>query len=133
MELEGKVIFVGEEKNGMSQSTGKQWRRNEFVIETQEQYPKKCCFITFNDTCNIIPAAGVVVKVSFDIDAREWNGKYYNDIRAYKIETAGQQAIQQAVSSQQPQPTAEPQPTTGTKPIVPTNNEPEEKTEDLPF
>lgn len=134
MELEGKVIFVGQEKTGTSKSTGKEWRSNEFVIEIPGQYVKHVKFSTFNDTCNVIPDVNTFVKVSFDIDANEWNGKYYNDLRAYRIDIAGQtnSAPQQAPQSQQ---TDQPHPVASSDPLAGTQQaqEPEKKSDDLPF
>ena len=101
MEFNGKVIQVFEQKSGVSQSTGKEWRSQEFVVETHDQYPKKCCFKAFNDVCNVVPAVGDEVKVSFDIDCREYNGRWYNDVKAYKVEKAGDAALQQAVAQPQ--------------------------------
>ena len=49
MELEGKIIAVLPMQNGISKSTGKNWQSQEYVIETVEQYPKKCCFRVFGE------------------------------------------------------------------------------------
>ena len=60
----------------------------EFVLETQEQFPRKCMFSVFGEDrlreFNI--QVGEVVTVSFDIDAREYNGRWYNDIRAWRVQ-----------------------------------------------
>ena len=59
----------------------------EFVIETAEQYPRKCMFSVFGEDrlkeFNI--QVGEILTVSFDIDAREYNGRWYNDIRAWRV------------------------------------------------
>lgn len=100
MEIQGKVIAVLEEVNGTSQRTGNQWRKNQFVIETHDQYPKKSAFDVWNDLVDKIPAVGTEVNVYFDIEANEWKGKYFNELRAYKIETAGDAALNNAVQAQ---------------------------------
>ena len=96
MEITGKIIAVLPERGGVAKS-GNEWKSQEYVIETQEQYPKKCCFNVFGadkiSEMNI--QAGEVVTVHINIDAREYNGRWYNDIRAWKV-TREQQQSQQA-------------------------------------
>ena len=87
MELSGKVIAVLEPRGGTSR-TGNEWKVQEYVIETHDQYPRKMCFDVFGvdkiEQFNI--KAGGEIMVSFDIDAREWNGRWFNSIRAWKVE-----------------------------------------------
>ena len=112
MELIGKAIAALPVKSGVSQRTGEQWQSREYVIETQEQYPKKICFEVFGTDklkeFNI--RNNDLIKVHFDITAREYNGKWYNSIRAWKVEhvnqdgsAAGATANQVAASSPQAQ------------------------------
>lgn len=107
MEITGKIIAVLPERGGVAKS-GNEWKSQEYVIETQEQYPKKCCFNVFGadkiSEMNI--QAGEVMTVHINIDAREYNGKYYNDIRAWKV-TREQQQPAQAVVQPQAQPQAQ--------------------------
>ena len=88
MEISGKIIAVlpqatGQGKNGM-------WRSQDYVLETStsgEQYPRKVCFNLFNDKIDKYPLAiDDVVRVSFDIESREYNGRWYTSIKAWKIE-----------------------------------------------
>ena len=92
MEIIGKAIAALPVKSGVSQRTGEQWQSREYVIETQEQYPKKICFEVFGTDklkeFNI--RNNDLIKVHFDITAREYNGKWYNSIRAWKVEHANQ-------------------------------------------
>ena len=87
MEITGKIIAVLPARSGVSARTGNPWMTQEYVIETHDQYPKKCLFNVFGEdkikTFNI--QVGDEMTVSFDIDAREYNGRYYNDIRAWAI------------------------------------------------
>ena len=87
MDITGKIIYVGEARGGVSARTGNSWKTQDFVIETMEQYPRKCMFNVFGEDrlkeFNI--QAGEVLTVSFDIDAREYNGRWYNDIRAWRV------------------------------------------------
>ena len=109
MELTGKVIAVLEPRGGVSK-TGNQWKVQEYVIETHETYPKKMVFDVFGeDKINQFNIqAGEELTVSFDIDAREWNGRWFNSIRAWKVDR---------VSAQQPAPADAPFPPMGAAPV----------------
>lgn len=89
MELTGKIIVVQPERKGVSKATGNEWRVQEFVLETiNEQYPRKLCFEVFGSDRleQFAIKQGEVMTVSFDIDAREYNGRWYNQIRAWKVD-----------------------------------------------
>ena len=85
MEISGKCIAVlplatGEGTNGT-------WRSQDYVIETGGQYPKKVCFNLFGDKIDQFPVAiDDTLKVSFDVESREYNGRWYTSIRAWKVE-----------------------------------------------
>ncbi len=86
LEISGKVLQLlpeqtGEGKNGT-------WVRRDFVIETAEQYPKKICFSGWGDKAAQVNGLqpGQTVKVSFNPESREFNTKWYTDLRAWKIE-----------------------------------------------
>lgn len=87
-EVNGKIIAVLDKKSGVSNTTGSQWSAQQYVIETKEQYPKRLCFEVFGEdritSFNI--QNGEEVTVSFDIDAREYQGRWYNSFRAWKVE-----------------------------------------------
>ena len=101
MELTGKIIAVLPAQGGVSQRTGNPWKSQDYVIETQETYPKKCCFNVFGDEkiqeMNI--QLGETLTVSLDINANEYQGKWYNQVRAWKVERMAQ-AQQAAVVPQ---------------------------------
>jgi len=88
MEISGKIIAVLEARSGQAKSTGNPWMTQDYVIETSEQYPKRMCFNVFGEDkikqFNI--QVGQELTVSFDINAREYQGRWYNDIRAWKVE-----------------------------------------------
>lgn len=89
MEFTGKIIHVGQKRGGTSARTGNTWAVQEYVIEeTQGQYPKKCVFEVFGEDrlAQMNIQAGEELTVSFDIDAREYNGRWYNSIRAWKVD-----------------------------------------------
>ena len=96
MEIQGKVIAVLPERSGVSQRG--EWRSQTYVIETQEQYPKKMAFDVFGGDriFNFGIHLGDVIDVSFDIDAHEYQGRYFNQIRAWNVTKVSQQAAAQA-------------------------------------
>lgn len=128
MEISGKIIAAMEPRGGVSARTGNSWKIQEFVLETQEQYPRKCMFNVFGEDklreMNI--QVGDELIVSFDIDAREYNGRWYNDIRAWKVERKSAAAT--ASPMEAPMPTDIPAPTApfGT-------NEGDNLSDELPF
>lgn len=87
LEIEGKVVVLLPEISGTSNKTGKEWRKQGFVIETQEQYPKKIVFNVWNDTVDVVKqlSNGTKVKVNFRIESREYNERWYTDLTAWKI------------------------------------------------
>ena len=93
MEFTGKIIHIGQERGGVSKTTGNEWKVKEYVIEDHSQYPKKMCFEVFGadriSQFNI--QEGEELTVSFDIDAREWQGRYFNSIRAWKVDRVAAQ------------------------------------------
>ncbi len=94
MEISGTVFVVLESKSGTSAKGA--WIQHSFVIETQGEYPKKVMFTMFNKdaTSRLSIREGDNVTVSFNVESREWNGKWFSDIKAYKITTEGQRAVQ---------------------------------------
>lgn len=83
----GKVLQIMPEQKGTS-ARG-EWKKQDFVIETSDdQFPKKICFTLFNDKTssleNIKP--NMEVEVSFSIESREYNEKWYSNVNAFRIE-----------------------------------------------
>ena len=76
-----------EPRTGTSARTGSKWVAQDFVIETHEQYPKRCVFGVFGEDrlreFNI--NVGDELTVSFDIDAHEYNGRWFNSVRAFDV------------------------------------------------
>ncbi len=86
MEIRGKIILVLPLQSGTSKA-GNEWKKQEYVLETLEQYPRKVCFQFFGDKVDQYPTSvGQEVVVSFDIDSREFNGRWYTNISAWKLE-----------------------------------------------
>lgn len=142
MEIEGKIIAVLPPREGVSARTGTAWKTQDYVIETHEQYPRKCCFNVFgSDKIQLFNIqVGEELRVSFDIDAHEYQGRWFNSVRAWKVEridpNAAQQPVAPDVAFAQPgapmaAPTAQPQPAAEAAPFPP---QPEGGSEDdLPF
>ena len=93
MEITGKIIAVLPANSGTSARTGNHWMSQTYVIETQGQYPKKLAFDVFGEErikqFNI--QQGEELTVRFDIDAHEYQGRYFNQIRAFNVEKSGLQ------------------------------------------
>lgn len=88
MEVTGKIIVALDPVSGTSRA-GNAWKKREYVLETQETYPKKVFFNFFGDRVDQYPLnVGDMVKISFDINSREFNGRWYTDISAWKAEPA---------------------------------------------
>lgn len=138
MELIGKIIQVLPERSGTSARTGSEWRMASYVLETTtDRFPRKMMFEVFGSDkiqqFNI--QVGEMVRVSFDIDAREYQGRWYNSIRAWNVDRNLADPMSQVpmgspdttpfgVPSAVPMPTAAPQ---ETAPFTSTG------AEDLPF
>jgi len=87
LSVKGKIERILEPESGVSRA-GNQWNKQEFVIETEEQFPRKVCFTLFGDKTSLIEplSVGEEVEVSFNIESREYNGKWFHNINAWKID-----------------------------------------------
>lgn len=124
MELQGKVIAVLPERSGVS-ARG-EWKTQDYVIETHDQYPRKMVFNVFgaDRIAQFAIKAGEEITVSFDIDAHEYQGRWFNSIRAWNIQRVDAAASQAA----SPVPAADAQ-----APFPPAAQSEEESVDDLPF
>jgi hypothetical protein len=92
MDITGKITQIlpaqtGEGKNGT-------WKKQSFVIETMDEYPKSVCFTAWGDRVELNRmAVGEQIKVYFDLESREFNGKWYTDAKAWKAESLGAAAV----------------------------------------
>lgn len=138
MEITGKIIAVLQANSGISPRTGNPWMSQEYVLETHDQFPRKCCFRIFGEDrikqFNI--QAGEELTVSFDIDAREYNGRWFNSINAWKVDrnVQAQQPVQ-PVGGDMPFPPAQSAPAaSAAAPFPPAqDNAGDGSTDDLPF
>jgi len=86
LEITGKLIKLLPEQTGAGKNGN--WVKQEFIIETTEQYPKKVCCSLWGDKVGAIKSVppGEMVKVSFNVESREYNERWYTELRAWKIE-----------------------------------------------
>lgn len=103
-DITGKIIAVLPTRSGTS-ARGTQWSSQTAVIETHEQYPKRVAFDVLGDKITEFNLhVGEEVTVSFDINAREYNGKWYNSVNAWQVvRQSGQQAPMQGGYNMTPQ------------------------------
>ncbi len=88
MQLTAKLIQLlplqtGNGKNG-------QWKKQDIIVETEGTYPKKVCISIWGDKISeSLLKPGSMLNISFDVESREYNGRWYTDVKAWKVEPAG--------------------------------------------
>jgi len=84
MEISGKIVQIlpevtGEGRNGT-------WKKQDFIIETEDQYPKKVCISVWGDKIDLKSfAENEVVTASINIESREYNSRWYTDVKAWRL------------------------------------------------
>lgn len=128
MEVEGKIILGPTERSGISKA-GNPWKTKEYVLETKENYPRKIAFDFFGDRADQYPLSiGDEIRLSFDIESRESQGRWFTSIRGWKSEPLAPTA--QSAPAQSPvQGSPLPPPVVDAMPPV----SPADNSEDLPF
>jgi len=130
------------ERGGVSQRSGSEWKVATYVLETMEQYPKKCAFEVFGTDriANFNIQVGQMLTVSLDIDAHEYNGRWYNTIRAWKVAPYDPTAVATPADPAAFDPAAQASPFPPATPAAPTDQPAApapafsgESTDDLPF
>ena len=133
MDVVGKIIAALPPKSGTSQSTGKPWQVNAYVLQTNEQTPKNIAFDVFGaervEQYNL--KVGDMVTVSIDIDAHEYNGRWYNQIRAWNV--VNHASAQQPAAQQAQPPTPQPGALFPQPPAQGAQSAPSAGTDQLPF
>ena len=88
MEITGTIIELLPEKTG--ETVKGIWRKQEYILETDGQYPKKICFMAWGDKIDQFAIKqGEGLMVSIDLESREYNGRWYTDIKAWKVSRDG--------------------------------------------
>lgn len=112
MEIQGKLIAAMPTRSGVSQRSGNHWQSRDFVLEIPGQYVRHFVFTVFGEDrlkqFNLRKDEEVIV--SFDIDAHEYQGRWYNSCQAYKVERVGQQQAADPTPQQQAAPAQNPFP-----------------------
>ena len=134
MELTGRIIAVLPANSGVSNRTGNPWMSQEYVIEVPGQYPRKCVFRLFGEDrikqFNI--QNGEDLTIQFDIDAHEYQGRWFNKIRAYNVIRGQVPPVANVGAS--PFPPAQAQPDAAPSPFPPApETASESSADDLPF
>ena len=130
MEIVGKVVQLGTLIEGNSPRGP--WKKQELIIETIEQYPKKICLLCWGDRVNDANSffVGQTIKAQISIESREFNGKWYTDVRAFRFDL-DQPVSQQPANPMQPQMPQQPM----QQPLPPMNDDyfASDNGDDLPF
>jgi len=85
MELTGKITNILPVQSGVGKNG--EWKKQEIIIQTEEQYPKSICITLWGNAINDKIKLEDKIKASIDIESREFNGKWYTTIKAWKIES----------------------------------------------
>ena len=88
MQVTAKLAQILPAETGMGKNG--EWKKQSIIVETDGQYPKKICVTAWGDKIN--PAQlqlGTTLNIDFDLESREFNGRWYTDVRAWKVEVAG--------------------------------------------
>jgi hypothetical protein len=86
--IKGTLLKVLETETGTTQA-GKDWNKKSFVVKTEDKYPKEVCFTLFGEKISTLQGhhIGDMITVHFNLSSREYNGKYYHNIDAWKIDS----------------------------------------------
>lgn len=85
MEIKGTIVQVLPPQSGISKA-GNAWKKQEYILEnTEGQFPRKVCLTTFGQTADAIQLqVGQRVTASFDLESREYNGRWYTEVRMWR-------------------------------------------------
>lgn len=99
MQVTAKLIQILPVQTGTGK-TGSTWKKQDIIVETNAQYPKKICISIWGDKINpSILQEGALLNISFDVESREYNSRWYTDVKAWKIELAGAESTNSAPES----------------------------------
>lgn len=108
MEISGRLVQTLPTQSGMGKNG--EWKKCSFVIETADKFPKKICIIAWKDLVDQVQqiSIGTELKVSFDVESREYNGKWYTDVKAWKVVANGGGQSSMGGGGEAPMPSSEP-------------------------
>jgi hypothetical protein len=105
LQITGKVTQILPEQSGEGRNGP--WRKQEFILETGGDYPKQVCLVQWGDAIDRAAVQeGETLTAHIDIQSREFNGRWYTDVKAWKIERpqGGAAARPPAAGSDEPWP-----------------------------
>lgn len=122
MEIQGKIIQVLPLQSGVGKASGKEWKKQDFVLESIDgQYARKVCFTMWGDLIDRTALQiGEDVTVQIDIESREYQGRWYTDVKAWRVDR-GFVSLQNPAVGAAPQagmPAAQAQPFASTAPVA---------------
>jgi hypothetical protein len=83
--VKGKIISIGDVQTGFSKA-GKEWTKVDFAIQTlDEKYPKTISFSLMKEDQLDGHDVGSELEVTFTVESRDYNGKYYHNINAINL------------------------------------------------
>ncbi len=99
LHIQGKVVEILEEQSGEGRNGP--WRRRDFIMETDDRYPRKVCVSQWGDSIDTDSVSpGETVKAYINLQSREFNGRWYTDVRAWRIDREGAEASGDSNDSQ---------------------------------
>jgi hypothetical protein len=142
MQFSAKLVQILPLQTGVGRNG--EWKKQDIIVETDGQYPKKVCIAVWGDKINSVPLElGNYLLIDFDLESREYNGRWYTDVKAWRIatpqETAGAQpgisepanySVPAATTGAQPEAS---EPANYSVPATPTSPPPANEKDDLPF
>lgn len=98
LEITAKFMQLGQRTSGEGRNGT--WTKQELIVETLEQYPRKICFVCWGDLADKVRSynVGDVLKLQFSIESREYNGRWYTDVKPYRLDRAGDSTTSPAPS-----------------------------------
>jgi hypothetical protein len=85
MQLTGRIVSLLPMQTGTGRNGT--WRKQEVILETEGQYPKKVCVAVWGDRIDEQQLQmGNNLKVDVDVESREYNGRWYTDVKAWRVE-----------------------------------------------
>jgi hypothetical protein len=89
LEITGKVIDILPEQSGTSRNGD--WRKQEFILEIPGTYPKQVCVVQWGDNIDKFGIAeGETITAHIDLQSREYNGRWYTDVKAWRVARPGE-------------------------------------------
>ncbi len=84
MQITARLIQILPLQSGMGKNG--EWKKQDIVVETQDQYPKKICISLWGDKFSSVALnMNELYTIDFDVESREYNGRWYTDVKAWRM------------------------------------------------